>query len=203
MSKQASDALGHLPEGLVFVISAPAGTGKSTLAHRLCESFAPHIVESTSCTTRSPRKKEVPGRDYHFLLKEEFVKKIENQEFLEYAEVFGHYYGTLKSDVEKVIRQGKHVILVIDTQGALKLKEFFKAIFVFIVPPSLEELERRLRQRKTESEEIIKERLNWAQTEIEQAEKYDYFIVNDDLEIALEILKSIVVAEEYKNRHST
>ena len=200
MSRNKPDIVGNLPQGLVFVISAPAGTGKTTLAHMVCKGLAPHIVESTSCTTRKPRKKEVPGRDYHFVTKEDFLKKIENDEFLEYAQVFGNYYGTLKSDIEKVVNQGKHLILVIDTQGALKLKEFFKAVYIFIAPPTLEELEKRLRNRKTESEEVITERLNWAYTEIERAENYDYFVINEHLDMAFEVIKSIVIAEEHRNR---
>ncbi|MCF7852952.1 MAG: guanylate kinase [Simkaniaceae bacterium] len=200
MNKKTPSLVGNLPQGLVFVISAPAGTGKSTLAHMLCDYFAPHVVESTSCTTRKPRKKEVPGQHYHFMTKEDFLAKKDRDEFLEYAEVFGHYYGTLKKDVEQIINSGKHIILVIDTQGALKLKEFFKAVFVFIAPPSLEELKKRLGNRKTESDAMILERLKWAETEIERAEHYDYFIVNEKLDMAFEILKSIMIAEEYRNR---
>lgn len=200
MSRKVPDVIGNLPQGLVFVISAPAGTGKSTLADIICRDFAPHVVESISCTTRKPRRGETPGQHYHFLAKEDFIRKRDNGEFLESAEVFGNYYGTLKSDVQKVLDQGKHVLLVIDTQGALKLKEFFNAAFIFIAPPSLDELKARLVKRKTESRAVIEERLEWAEREIAEAENYDYFIVNEKLEVAAQALKGIIVAEEYRNR---
>jgi guanylate kinase len=191
--------VGNLATGLVFVVSAPAGTGKSTLSEMVSEEFAPHVVKCTTCTTRSPRQKEIPGRDYHFLTKADFIKKRDAGEFLECAEVFGNFYGTLKSSVEEHTSRGKHVILVIDTQGAMKLKEFYKASFIFIAPPSLDELESRLSNRKTEDRAMIEERLKWAETEIQRAESYDYFIINDHLRTAADVLKSIIIAEEHRN----
>lgn len=199
MSNKSLGVIGNLTKGLVFVMSAPAGTGKSTLSELIVSELAPHVVKCTTCTTRKPRKKEVPGKDYHFLSKEIFMQKRDAGEFLEWVEVFGHFYGTLKTSVEEATSHGKHVILVIDTQGALKLKDFYKAVFIFIAPPSMEELEERLTQRKTESPEMIEERLKWAETEIKRAESYDYFLVNEHLRTAVDVLKSIIIAEEHRN----
>ncbi|NGX26771.1 MAG: Guanylate kinase [Chlamydiae bacterium] len=190
--------LGNLQKGLVFVISAPAGTGKTTLARMLIDEF-PCVTESISCTTRPSRKGEMKDVDYHYIPKEEFTAKIDAGEFLEYAEVFGQYYGTLKFTVEKKLREKEHVILVIDTQGAMLLHEQnYPAVFIFIQPPSMGELRSRLFNRKTEEEEHIEERLKWAEHEIEMAKKYDYIITNDNLHRAYEILRSIFIAEEHK-----
>lgn len=190
--------LGNLKKGLVFVISAPAGTGKTTLARMLIDEF-PSVTESVSCTTRAMRRSEVPDVDYHFISKEEFKAKINSGEFLEYAEVFGNYYGTLESHVEKQTHEGKHVILVIDTQGAMQLKEKdYPATFIFVQPPSLAELRSRLFHRQTEQEETIEKRLERAKHEIEMASKYDYIITNDNVHRAYDILRSILIAEEHK-----
>lgn len=191
--------LGELKKGLIFVVSAPAGTGKTTLVRMLMREF-PCVVESVSYTTRKPRAQEVEGKDYFFIEKEEFEKKIKEGEFLEYAKVFDHYYGTSKIFVENVIKEGKHIILVIDTQGAAHLKELPLATFIFISPPHLEELRSRLKERKADSEESIEHRLSWAQKEISHANRYDYHIVNDDLKVAYDVLRSILIAEEHKNR---
>ncbi len=189
--------LGNHPEGKVFILSAPAGTGKTTLVRMLSKEF-PCVVESVSCTTREPRPSEIEGVDYHFLSKEVFEKKIASGDFLEYANVFGYYYGTSKEFVQKQQRLGNHVFLVIDTQGALQLKnKHFPGVYIFLSPPSLEELEGRLHKRKTESVEVIEKRLSWAEKEMAMAAHYDYHIVNDSLEQAYEILRSIVIAEEH------
>ncbi len=193
--------LGGLKRGLVFVISAPAGTGKTTLVRMLREEF--HcIVESVSYTTRSPRANEIAGRDYYFISPEEFEKKIEEGEFLESAQVFGKYYGTSRKFVESQQEKGKHVILVIDTQGAMHLKGKIEAAFIFISPPSLEELKFRLHSRKSESDDAIQHRLSWAEKEIALSQQYDYHIVNDHLKTAYDVLRSILIAEEHKNRQS-
>ncbi len=190
--------LGNLPKGFVFVLSAPAGTGKTTLVRMLSQEF-PCIYESVSCTTRSPRKGEVEGKDYYFLSREEFEEKIRHGDFLEYAEVFGYYYGTSQSFVLKQQEMGMHVFLVIDTQGALQLKKKqFPAVYVFLSPPSLEELKERLIRRKTESMEAIHKRLSWAEAEMNMLANYDYHIVNDDLNQAYSVLRSIVIAEEHR-----
>lgn len=191
--------LGTLKEGLIFVVSAPAGTGKTTLVRMLCDEFD-CIQESVSFTTRPPRTYEAPDRDYHFISVAEFEKKIASKDFLEYAEVFGHYYGTGRSYVESLRRQGKHVVLVIDTQGALQLMDEIRGVFIFIRPPGMDELRRRLESRKSDSMDVIAKRLSWAEKEISRADRYDYQIVNDNLKIAYDILRSIVVAEEHRNQ---
>lgn len=190
--------LGNLKKGIVFVLSAPAGTGKTTLARMLVDEF-PSVTQSISCTTRPIRKKEIADVDYHFLTQEEFSAKIQAKEFLEYAEVFGSYYGTLNTHVEKKISAGEHVILVIDTQGAMQLKEKgYPAIFIFVQPPSIGELRSRLFQRNTEEQQHIQERLVWAEHELEMAKNYDYIITNDNIHRAYDILRSILIAEEHK-----
>lgn len=194
----AQKLLGNLSRGLVFVLSAPAGTGKTTLVRMLTDEFD-CVVESISCTTRSHRPNESQGKDYHFLSKEKFESRIQKGDFLEYAEVFGYYYGTSRDYVLQQQKQGKHVILVIDTQGAMKLKkERFPAIFIFVSPPSMQELRQRLLKRKTDSPESIEERLAWAEHEISMAPHYDYHIVNDNLANAYGVLRSIVIAEEHR-----
>lgn len=188
-----------LKKGLVFVISAPAGTGKTTLVRMLREEF--HcVVESISYTTRQPRANEVPGRDYYFITPDEFKEKIGEGEFLEYAQVFHNYYGTSRKFVESQQERGKHVVLVIDTQGALQLKGKIDAVFIFISPPSIQELQVRLITRRSETEEAIQHRLSWAEKEMALAGKYDYHIVNDHLKTAYEVLRAIFIAEEHKNR---
>ncbi len=193
--------IGNLQEGLLFVISAPAGTGKTTLVHMLCEEFS-CIKESISCTTRPPRHGEVNGLHYTFLSEEEFKLKIKQGAFLEYAEVFGHFYGTLKEAVDDDRKKGSHVILVIDTQGALQLKSKVEGSFIFISPPSLSELKERLHKRKTETEESIEKRLSWAHEELKMVSHYDYHIVNDNLIVAYDVLRSIIIAEEHKFRRT-
>lgn len=190
--------LGNKDKGLLFVISAPAGTGKSTLVEMILGEFPDEIAESCSCTTRHPRPGEVAKKHYEFISIPEFEKKIEAGEFLEYAKVFGNYYGTRKEEVERLQNQGKHVVLVIDTQGAVQIRDKIPAVFIFISPPSFEELRNRLIKRKTESEEKIQERLLWAKQEIALAPHYDYHIINDVLNITYKILLSIFIAEEHR-----
>lgn len=193
------DVLGGLKRGLAFVISAPAGTGKTTLVRMLCKKFD-CIVDSTSFTTRQPRKNEIPGKDYHFISQAEFEQRIAEGDFLEYAKVFDHYYGTSRKFVESQLAAGKHVALVIDTQGAIQLMGTFDATFIFISPPNLIELRKRLQSRRSETETTIEHRLSWAEKEMALAPKYDYHIVNERLHIAYEVLRAIFIAEEHKNR---
>ncbi len=192
--------LSGLKEGIVFIVSAPAGTGKTTLVRMLCQEF-PCVVESISFTTRKPRPNEVQDKDYHFVDKAEFKKRIAADDFLEYATVFDEYYGTSREVIEKQRASGKHVVLVIDTQGALQLIDKMDAVFIFISPPSLEELHKRLSKRRSESSEAIEKRLSWAQKEMATADRYDYQIVNDHLEIAYQVLRSIFIAEEHRSLH--
>ncbi len=189
--------LGNLKKGKVFVISAPAGTGKTTLVKKLVDEF--DCVKTTvSYTTRKPRELEKDGVDYHFIDTEEFQKKINNDEFLEYVELYGDYYGTARHCIEKLQSAGKHAVLVVDTQGGLNLKNIIGAILIFIMPPTFEELAQRLNKRKTEETLVIEKRLQWAKNEMEDAKNYDYLIVNDDLKTAYLVLKSIFVAEEHR-----
>ncbi|MCH9614027.1 MAG: Guanylate kinase [Chlamydiia bacterium] len=190
--------LGNHKNGIAFVISAPAGTGKTTLAKMLYKEFKGVVVPSVSCTTRKPREGEVDGVDYFFLTREVFEKKLAAGEFLEHADVFGEYYGTLHSVVEDQLMEGKHVVMVIDTQGALQIREAIESTLIFITPPSLSELKKRLSGRGSETEESLQKRLSWAAEEIEKSKNYDYLLVNDDLEIAYSVLKSILVGEEHR-----
>ncbi|HEX2579313.1 MAG TPA: guanylate kinase [Rhabdochlamydiaceae bacterium] len=198
-----SKILGNCPQGLIFVVSAPAGTGKTTLVDKLMHEF-PSIVRSVSCTTRAPRSGEKEGKDYFFLDKKSFEDKIQKGQFLEYAKVFGEYYGTSGEFIKKTQAEGKHVVLVIDTQGALTLQKQFQGkaapIFIFITPPSLAELKERLNKRQTENPQSMEERLAWAKHELEMVHHYDYHIVNDDLATAYAVLKSIFIAEEHRIR---
>lgn len=197
MSKKV---LGNLKKGLIFVISAPAGTGKSTLVEMLLTEFPDSIAESCSATTRRPRPGEVNEKHYQFISQERFERLIEAGEFIEYASVFGNYYGTRKKEVEDLLSQGKHVLLVIDTQGAMQMKEKVEAIFIFISPPSLDELKKRLIRRQTEDEEMIEHRLSFAKKELNCAKEYNYHIINDNLQITYQIIRSILIAEEHKVR---
>lgn len=190
--------LGNLSKGLVFVLSAPAGTGKTTLVRMLKSEFT-CVADSISCTTRSPRPGEVDGRDYHFLSAEAFDSKVRSGDFLEHAEVFGQRYGTSSTFVLAQQNSGRHVFLVIDTQGAMQLREKqFQAVYIFLSPPSLHELRERLIRRKTESAELIEQRLAWARREMQMAPRYDYQIINAELSLAYDVLRSIVIAEEHK-----
>ena len=178
--------------GKLFVISGPSGAGKGTVRKALFEQM-PDLVYSISCTTRQPRDGERDGVDYRFLSEEEFKKLVEEKKFLEWAVVHEHLYGTLKSDVEKVLEAGVDVVLEIDVQGALQVKNAFDdSVLIFIMPPSKEELERRLRNRGTEEEDTVQLRLSNALKEMEKMLMYDYVVVNDSvLRAALEIKRII------------
>ncbi|MFC2049184.1 guanylate kinase [Chlamydiota bacterium] len=192
--------LGSTNRGLLFVVSAPAGTGKSTLVDMLIKEFPDSVAASCSSTTRTPRPGEVAEKHYDFISVEKFEEKIASGDFLEHAKVFGNYYGTRKEEVDRLLSEGKHVVLVIDTQGALKVKKQVNAIFIFISPPTFEELRKRLFKRRTEDEEKIQERLLWAKQEIAMVPHYDYHIINDNLDVTYQVLRSIFIAEEHKRR---
>lgn len=185
-------------KGLIFVVSAPAGTGKTTLVQLLLKRY-PGCVESISCTTRPPRAGEVRGEHYHFLSNEEFDAKIARGDFLEWAEVFGCKYGTSQSFVEHELKRGHHVFLVIDTQGAKKIREKISAILIFLSPPNKAELRRRLEERQTETALMIEQRLSWAENEMQEIPNYDYHVVNDDLDDAYQQIAAIVALEEKKH----
>ncbi len=187
-------------KGELFIISAPSGSGKSTLIHMLLKEVE-NLEFSVSYTTREPRKGEVNGKDYFFVSEEEFKKMIENDEFIEYAKVFGKfYYGTAKKQVYSKIEKGKDVIMDIDVQGAYQIMQKKPIDFtsIFIIPPSLEELRNRLVSRGRDSMEEIEKRLNTAKNEIKYLKYFDYVVVNDILEDALSDLKAIIFSERRK-----
>ncbi|GEA29951.1 MULTISPECIES: guanylate kinase [Clostridium] len=182
--------------GLLIVISGPSGAGKGTICKRFMEKNK-DVMLSVSATTRSPRVGEVEGINYFFMSKEQFVEKIESNDFLEYAEVYDNYYGTPKSNVEEMLQSGNDVILEIDIQGALKVKENTReGVFVFILPPSMEELKQRIINRGSETNESLMKRFKSAYKEINFISKYNYAVVNDKVEIAVEKLEAIISAEK-------
>ena len=184
--------------GTLFVFSGPSGVGKGTLLARLFQAVD-GISYSVSCTTRQPRAGEVDGVDYHFITEEQFQAHVQAGDFLEWAPVHSHHYGTLKSDVLKVLEGGHDIVLEIDVQGAFQVKEKMpEAVTVFIAPPSLEVLEKRLRGRHTESEEEIELRLHNALKEMKQKEYYDLVIVNNKLDEAVEQLVRFVKQFRHK-----
>ncbi|MDI6752869.1 MAG: guanylate kinase [Thermodesulfobacteriota bacterium] len=182
-------------KGLVFVVSAPSGAGKTTLCRAISRIF-PDLHFSISYTTRPPRSGDVNGRDYHFITPEKFREMNDRGELAEWAEIYGHRYGTSRILLEKVLEEGQDVILDIDGQGARQLREKkLPGIFIFLLPPSLGELEQRLSHRNTEGKMAMEERLRKAKVEMAEARFYDYLIVNDELEKAKEQLKAIILAE--------
>lgn len=188
-----------MSSGLLVVISGPSGSGKGTICKRLIDEIE-NINVSISATTRKPRIGEIEGKNYFFIDEDEFVKKINNDDFLEYALVYGNYYGTPKKTVLKQLEDGKDIILEIDIQGALKVKENYpKGVFIFILPPSLEELKNRIEGRGTDSKEVIHRRLKCAYDELNYAFQYDYVVLNDEVDSAVEKIKEIISAEKNKS----
>lgn len=179
--------------GVLFVFSGPSGVGKGTLKAKLFEEFGDRIAYSVSATTRGPREGEVDGKDYFFISRQEFERRVKNNEFLEHAEFAGNCYGTPRAYVEKLLDSGMNVVLEIDVQGALQvMKSMPECVSVFILPPSFEELEHRLRGRGTETEEKVRERLETAKRELPYAPQYDYQIVNGgDIEAAYQSLRDV------------
>lgn len=179
--------------GKLFVISGSSGVGKGTVIKEFLNKHS-NFKLSVSCTTRSPREGEIHGINYFFLSQEEFKKCINNNEFLEWAEFSGNMYGTQKAYVQEKLAQGKNMILEIDTKGALNVKKIMpEATLIFILPPSLEELEARLRGRHTETEEAIQKRLNSTKLEMENSKSFDYQIINDSIENAVLSLEKIML----------
>ena len=184
--------------GMLLIISGPSGTGKGTLVNKLMESD-PSFRFSCSVTTRAPRVGEIEGVHYHFVTVEAYNRMVENNEFLEHATVHGNHYGTLKKPVEELMKQGYNVLLDIDPQGAISVMENAEDyVSAFILPPSFEELRQRLVNRKTDAPEVIERRLNNARGEVQQAHRYQYSIVNDELETAYHHLRQIVEAEKQR-----
>jgi len=183
---------------IVFIVSAPSGSGKSTLVYGLLK-MVPGLLFSISYTTRAPRGNELPGRGYYYISREEFQQRIAADEFLEYAEVFGNYYGTHRSVLDKARDQKLDLVLDIDVQGARQLKSRIPdAVSIFILAPSREILEKRLRDRSEDPEPVIQRRLREAAEEIGNYRAYDYIVVNRQVESAVETLASIVKAERAK-----
>jgi guanylate kinase len=184
--------------GHIFVITAPSGAGKTTLCQALVND-TPTLRYTISYTTRQPRKGEVTGSHYHFVKKENFEGMVKQELFAEWAEVYGNYYGTLVKDIESLNRNGYDVLMDIDTKGAMQIKHKFKdAVLIFICPPSLSVLEKRLFERGTDSLDVVEKRLEKVYDELGYLSEFDYMIVNDELNRALNELKSIIIAEKLK-----
>lgn len=187
-------------KGILFVVSAPSGAGKTTLCNEILKNFR-DIRFSISCTTRKKRDGEVEGVDYHFINRTTFERMVKEGAFAEWAEVHGELYGTTISEIEKTEKEGIDLILDIDWQGAAQIKEKLKkGIYIFILPPSLPILEKRLKNRGKDSEESIIQRLENAKDEIKHANWYDYNVTNDDLKDAFVCMKSIIIAERCRQR---
>lgn len=186
-----------MPRGRLFVISAPAGAGKTTLARRLVQTFS-GIVHVPSVTTRPKRAEEVEGVDYYFVSNDEFAKREAKGEFLEHIELHGNLYATSKKEIEEQRARGQHVVLVIDTRGALVVQQSLDPVLIFIKPPSFEELKARLVGRGSEDDQTLQRRLAWAQKEMADEPHFQYSIVNDRIDDAFDVLASIVVAESHR-----
>src|SRR5258707_9358186 len=188
--------------GILYIISAPSGSGKTTLVNELRQ-YAPHLEFSVSFTTRPPRGSEQDGREYHFITRGEFENMIDRDEFLEYAQVFGNYYGTAKSVLEDAAQRGNDLLLDIDVQGERQVKtKMPEAVSIFVLPPSRTELESRLRKRSVSenvhSEDVIRRRLATARREIENYVNYDYILINDRLEQSVDRVQAIVMGERVR-----
>ncbi len=180
--------------GTLYVIAAPSGAGKSTLVRLLLER-EPSIALSISCTTRAPRPGEQDGREYHFVAVDDFLQRISREEFLEWAEVHGNFYGTSQKWIAEQLSAGRDVLLEIDWQGAQQVRKLFPdMVSIFILPPSMDELQRRLVGRGTDSHEVIERRLAAAQAEMRHVGEFDYVIINDLLDQALDDLRAVVRA---------
>ena len=186
-------------KGLLMIISGFSGAGKGTVVNRLLDKYGDFYVLSISATTRAPRDGEVDGREYFFKTKEEFEVMIANEELIEYARYVDNFYGTPKDYVEEKLSAGCNVILEIEIQGALKVKKIFpEAVLIFLFPPTVDELEKRLKNRGTETEQVIFERMSRACKEIESAYDYDYIVINDDIEVCTDTIHNIINTEKLK-----
>ena len=189
-------------KGLLIIISGYSGTGKGTVVKRLLEKYDERYVLSISATTREPRDGEIDGREYFFKSKEEFEEMIANEELIEHACYVDNYYGTPKSYVEDRLNEGRNVILEIEIQGALNVKELFPdSVLIFLLPPSVEELEKRLRSRGTETDELVNARLARAVVESESVYNYDYIVITDDIEECVDTINGIIPVEKLRVSH--
>ena len=190
-------------QGLLIVLSGPSGVGKATVRKALFEMDDHNFTYSISMTTRKPRTGEVDGQDYYFISEEEFLQRIKDGRFLEYAKFVGNYYGTPMEQVQEMIDQGDEVVLEIEVEGAMQVKaKMPDAVLIFIAPPTYGSLKTRLLGRGTESEEIIMERISKAHRELTLAAGYDYIVINDDVENAADRIKAIIRAEHARCRRS-
>lgn len=188
-------------KGSLFIVSGPSGCGKGTILAEILKQDK--FYYSISATTRNPRVGEVDGVNYHFLSKEKFEELIKNDGMLEYASYCDNYYGTPRKPVEDMLNAGKHVILEIEVQGAMNvMKKCHDAVSIFILPPSIKELRRRLNKRGTETDDVIEKRLAQAEREIKMAENYDYIMINGELELAVQDLLSVIRSQELKKDNS-
>ena len=184
-----------MAKGLLFIVSAPSGAGKTTLVEQLAEQ-TPRLTMSRSYTSRPAREGELDGVDYNFVSRSAFEQMVGRGEFLEWAEVFGNLYGTRAADTERMLASGRDVVLVIDVQGARKVRQRgIESTTVFVMPPSFEVLEQRLRGRSKDPEEAIQRRLQVAREEVASFAEYDFVVINDELTAAVERLRGIVIAE--------
>ncbi len=187
-----------MSEGFLLVLSGPSGSGKGTVCNRLMDRNK-DVVFSVSTTTRGPREGEVDGKNYFFIDEDQFEEMVERDEFLEHAKVHNNYYGTPKDFVVEEIDKGDIVLLEIDVQGAMQVKDNYEnAVFVFLLPPSMKELKNRIINRGTETKEDIETRLKNAYKELDYLENYDYFLINDDLDQAVTDIETIIKAERLK-----
>lgn len=177
----------------LIVISAPSGTGKTSVIKEILKKNSDKLIFSVSATTREKRANEIDGVDYYFLSEEEFKKKIENDEFIEWERIYDYYYGTPKSEIERATKENKHILFELDVNGSLKLKKLYpEAHLIFIVPPSIEELENRLMKRNTETPETFRKRIERAKMELEMAKFFDYKVTNYELDKAIEEVNNII-----------
>ena len=182
-----------MERGLLIILSGPSGVGKGTIRKYFEKDERLNLAYSTSMTTRKPRAGEVDGKDYFFSTREDFEKAIQEGGLLEWAEFVGNYYGTPLKEVNRLRDEGKNVLLEIEVQGAIQVQEKCPdAVSIFIIPPSMEELERRIRGRRTESEDIVKERLDKARKEIQTKDEYKYVVENDDVHLAKDKIAKII-----------